>query len=246
MALREEFERSGNWLFRRRSYLPLIMIIPILVALRGYRYPDGRHDMDLAWEMFCLAVGLLGLAIRALTVGYTPAGTSGRNTAGQVASTLNTRGVYAMVRHPLYLGNYLMWLGPSLFPRVWWAPVLVTLVFWLYYERIMFAEEEFLRRSFGREYEEWAEHTPAFLPHRLRWIAPQLPFSMRNVLRREYSGFFGLIATFMLLEIASDFEATGRLEWDPVWLAIFGASLVIYLTLRTLKRQTRLLHVKGR
>lgn len=246
MALREELERSGNWLFRHRSYLPLVMFVPILLALHGFHYPSGRHDLDLAWEMLCLAIGLAGLGIRALTVGFTPAGTSGRNTAGQVASSLNTRGMYAMVRHPLYLGNYLMWLGPALFPRVWWAPVLLSLVFWLYYERIMFAEEEFLRRSFGAEYEEWAATIPPFFPHRLRWIPPTLPFSMRNVLRREYSGFFGLIATFMILEIVSDYEATGGFRLDPVWAAIFAASLVIYLVLRTLKHRTRILHVEGR
>jgi hypothetical protein len=154
--------------------------------------------------------------------------------------------MYAMVRHPLYLGNYLMWFGPALFPRVWWVPVLLSFVFWLYYERIMFAEEEFLRRSFGAEYEEWAARTPAFLPLNPRWVAPKLPFSARNVLRREYSGFFGLIATFAVLEVVSDFAATGSFEWDPVWGAIFGTSLVIYLVLRTLKRQTRFLHVKGR
>jgi hypothetical protein len=69
---------------------------------------------------------------------------------------------------------------------------------------------------------------------------------VRNVLRREYSGFFGLIATFVILEIVSDYEATGSLRWDPVWAGIFAASLVIYLVLRTLKRQTRVLHVEGR
>jgi protein-S-isoprenylcysteine O-methyltransferase Ste14 len=246
MPLREELERSGNWLFSRRSYLPIAMLIPIVVALRGYHYPDGRHDLDLAWEMFCLAIGLAGLAIRALTVGFTPAGTSGRNTTGQAAAALNTRGMYALVRHPLYLGNYLMWLGPALFPHVWWVPVLLTLVFWLYYERIMFAEEEFLRRSFGSEYEEWAARTPAFFPTRLRWVAPKLPFSARNVLKREYSGLFGLVVTFVLLEAVSDYAATGGFEWDPVWAAIFAVSLVTYVVLRTLKRQTRVLHVKGR
>ena len=35
MALREELERSGNWLFRHRSYLPIVMLVPILVALHG-------------------------------------------------------------------------------------------------------------------------------------------------------------------------------------------------------------------
>ena len=246
MALREELERTGNWLFARRSYLPLILFIPILLALRTYRYPEGREDLDLVWEMICLSVGMVGLAIRVLTIAHAPAGTSGRNTSGQVAAGLNTSGMYSLVRHPLYLGNYFMWLAPALFPMKWWVPVLVTLVFWLYYERIMFAEEEFLRRVFGREYESWSERTPAFIPRTLRWEAPALPFSARNVLRREYSGFFGLIATFMVLEFASDLAATGKPQLDPIWMAIFGSSFVVYAALRVLKRQTRLLHVDGR
>ena len=78
-----------------------------------------------------------------------PATPRGAIPAGRWPSTLNTSGLYSVVRHPLYLGNYLMWLGVALFSRTWWAPVIVSLVFWLYYERIMFAEEEFLRRQFG-------------------------------------------------------------------------------------------------
>jgi hypothetical protein len=44
----------------------------------------------------------------------------------------------------------------------------------------------------------------------------------------------------------SDFAATGGFEWDRLWGAIFAASLVVYVVLRTLKRQTRILHVEGR
>ncbi|MGB8874133.1 MAG: hypothetical protein WCC75_12145, partial [Desulfobaccales bacterium] len=45
--------------------------------------------------------------------GLPPRGTSGRNTQGQVAETLNTTGIYSLVRNPLYLGNFLIWLGLS-------------------------------------------------------------------------------------------------------------------------------------
>ena len=32
--------------------------------------------------------------------------TSGRNTHDQVADSLNTSGIYSIVRHPLYVGNF--------------------------------------------------------------------------------------------------------------------------------------------
>src|SRR5919206_4624496 len=110
MALREEFVRSGNWLFRRRSYLPVLLFIPVLLSMRHFTYPHGRQIFDRLWELLCLLISLSGLGIRVLVVGHTPAGTSGRNTRdGQVASQLNTTGMYSVVRHPLYAGNFLTW-----------------------------------------------------------------------------------------------------------------------------------------
>jgi len=150
MGLREEFEATGNWLFRRRGYLPLLLFPLLLVAARGSTYPSEDHRLDLAREGVCLLLALTGLALRVATVGFVPRDTSGRNTGGQLAGSLNTSGFYSVVRHPLYLGNYLMWLGVALFPRSWWAPVIVSLVFWLYYERIMLPRKGSSGGSSGR------------------------------------------------------------------------------------------------
>jgi protein-S-isoprenylcysteine O-methyltransferase Ste14 len=198
------------------------------------------------WEIVCLTIALAGLAFRSFAVGTTPAGTSGRNTQTQVADVLNTTGMYSIVRHPLYVGNYCMWLGVALFPRIWWLPLVVTLIFWLYYERIMFAEEEFLRQRFGESFEEWAARTPAFLPNTALWMPASLPFSWRTVLRREYSGLYGLIGSFMLLELVGDCMEHGRLVVDPVWGVMFGAMTLVFIVLVLLKRHTRLLSVVGR
>ena len=157
MALREEFERTGNWLFRWRSYLPLALIGIFLLALREYEYPGHSERLDALWEAVCLFVSFFGLAIRIFTVGHTPKRTSGRNTKEQVANTLNTTGIYSVVRHPLYLGNFFMGLGIALFAHLWWLTLIYMLVFWIYYERIMFAEEAFLTNKFGNEYIKWAE-----------------------------------------------------------------------------------------
>ena len=239
MALREDFEQAGNWLFRRRSFLPLLLLPFFYTALRGFGYAGGSHELGLVWEAGCFAVSLAGLGLRIATVGFAPPGTSGRNRHEQQARSLNTTGTYSLVRHPLYLGNYLMWLGASAVPGVWWLPVLVTLLFTLYYERIMFAEEEFLRREFGAAFTAWAAGTPAVVPWRLSWTPPGRPFSLHRVLRQEYSGLFALVSVFTLLHLGRDLAATGRLQLDPVWGTIFAVTALVTGVLRALKHRSR-------
>ena len=139
-----------------------------------------------------------------------------------------------------------MWLGVALFPGVWWAPVIVSLIYWLYYERIMFAEEEFLRRQFGQEFVAWAEVTPAFLPRLSGWRPATTSFSPLTVLRREHASLLALVASLTALDAVSDHATTGRLELDPLWGAALGVTLVLCLTIRLVKHRTRLLHVEGR
>jgi protein-S-isoprenylcysteine O-methyltransferase Ste14 len=247
MALREAFRAEGEWLFRWRSYLPLLPLSLVLgVLLTGYRYPGGSATPDESWKLGCFAVSLLGEAVRVLTVGFVPAGTSGRNTGGQLAQVLNTSGMYSVARHPLYLGNYLMWLGVLLLTRSPTLVALVSLLYWLYYERIMFAEEEYLRERFGAAYEVWAARTPAFLPRLNGWRSPHLNFSMRTVLRRELSSMLGLVSVFAAASVASDYGATGRWRLDPLWGGIFLGGLLLFLVLLILKRRTRLLQLPGR
>ena len=79
MALAEELERSGNWLFRWRGWLPLIALAVLLLDLRHYRYLGGSRRVDELWELGCFLVATFGLCIRAHVVGHAPKDTSGRN-----------------------------------------------------------------------------------------------------------------------------------------------------------------------
>jgi protein-S-isoprenylcysteine O-methyltransferase Ste14 len=244
MPLREEMESTGHWLFRWRSYLPLALLALVLAVVWTGVDAHARSWYP-EWLAFCLAVAVAGLVIRALTVAHVPAGTSGRQTSGQVAEHLNTGGMYSLVRHPLYVGNFLMWLGPALYPGNVWLAVVVVLVFWLYYERIMFAEEEYLRRAYGQSYEQWAQQIPAFIPRLHGWKPPALPFSFRTVLRRELSSFFGMVSVFTVIELVNNL-AHGRPALGRAWQIFFAAGLVVFLLLAFLKRRTRVLRVPGR
>ena len=246
MSLRDQLERSGAWLFRYRSHLPILTFFFFLLAVPSFRYLDGRHEINEIWQIFCLAVSLLGLALRVATVGRAPFGTSGRNTRAQVAETLNTTGMYSIVRHPLYLGNYLIMLGFALFPHQPWLPALLSCIFMIYYERIMLAEEAFLRQRFGALFEDWARHTPAFIPRFSLWKPSCVPFCWRTVAQREYNAYFLIISVFFLSDFICDSVAEKNIHLGYGWFSFFLASFLFYVALRTLKKRTRLLHVEGR
>jgi protein-S-isoprenylcysteine O-methyltransferase Ste14 len=110
----------------------------------------------------------------------------------------------------------------------------------------MYAEEEFLREKFGGTFLEWAEKTPAFLPGFRNWQQPVLAFSYKNILKREYTAFFLIIASFTILDMAGDIFITGELKIDLMWLTLFIFGLAVYVILRTLRTKTKLLNVEGR
>jgi len=245
MALVHEFENSGNWLFKRRSWLPAVMIVAGIIVM----YIGNRQAIlfDMRDELIFLGVSFLGQIIRILTVGFTPKNTSGRNTVnGQLADELNVTGIYSLLRHPLYLGNFFMWLGPVLFLRSVCFTIIFVLLYWLYYERIMFAEEQFLRRKFGEIYDKWSETVSSFIPYSFRYIPPGLPFSVRNVLKREYNSFVNIFVIFALLDLFRNFFLSGRIYLTGMWIYLSVSALVIWFIIRTIHKSTKWLEVEGR
>jgi len=240
MALVHELERSGNWLFRRRSWLPVVFIAAGIAAL----YLTNRQAIifNLTPELLFLGVSLLGEAVRVYTVGHAAKNTSGRNTvAGQIADELNTTGIYSLVRHPLYIGNFLMWLGPVLFVRSPVFLIIFILVYWLYYERIIFAEEQFLRKKFGDAYDIYSEKVRAVLPRIKGFVKPSLSFSLKSVLKREYNSFVNIFLIFTLLDLFRNYFLSERIYITPMWIYITVPALIIWLVIRLIHKKTGLL-----
>ncbi len=244
MALVHELESSGNWLFKRRSWLPVFMIVAGIIMM----YLGNRQAIifDMRDELIFLGVSLLGEIIRIITVGIAPKNTSGRNTVnGQIADELNVTGIYSIIRHPLYLGNFFMWLGPVLFLRSVSFTIVFILLYWLYYERIMFAEEQFLRRKFGEAYDKWSEKVSSIIPWSFNFIPARLSFSVRNVLKREYNSFINIFVIFTLMDFFRNLFLSERIYLTEMWIYLMIGSFVIWIVVRTIHKQTKWLEVEG-
>ncbi len=247
MALLHSFESSGNFLFRNRGHIPVflfILAIPII-------YITNISYLTPTWEfiiqMLAVSISFAGFLIRAITIGTTPAGTSGRNTKeGQVANELNTTGIYSVIRHPLYLGNFLMWIGIVFFTYNLYFVIIISLGYWLYYERIMFAEERFLEKKFGNIYIDWSMKAPAFIPAFGQYKKSAIPFSLKSVLRREYSGFLATVFGFVFIDNLRQIFADKSFNISRASNIVLIVMIVVVLILRTLKNNTTLLNESGR
>ena len=246
MMISDQVEKTGNWFFRHRSYFPLLILPILFLALRDSEYFEKYFggETQTFWEVLCISLSFFGLFVRILTVGWVPEGTSGRNTKGQLAESLNTTGLYSAMRHPLYFGNFFIVLGLVLFVQVWWFVLIFLLFFCIFYERIIFAEESFLERKFGTAYQKWNAETPVFFPSFKRWRKPPNSFSWKMVFKREYSTFFGIITGFVLIKFFADLIGEQELKFRWVWLAFFGFGLVVYLVFRVLRKRTKFLHIQ--
>lgn len=250
MALQEEFESQGNFLFKYRGILPIVILF-VGLGILFFAVTDNPDNFDYeefsGYTLLSLAVAFLGQIIRAYTVGHTPMHTSGRNTKEQVADVLNSTGIYSTVRHPLYVGNFFMWLGVGMLTENLWFLVAFTFFYWVYYERIMFAEEQFLRRKFGKPYLTWAEKTPAFVPSLKNFKKPAVAFSWAKVIKKEKNGVLAIFVCFFAFQffIQSLVEEEVTLYKD-FWFYAAIVSFGLYYIVKLLRKFTSVLEEKDR
>jgi protein-S-isoprenylcysteine O-methyltransferase Ste14 len=246
MGLIHSFENSGNWLFKRRGYMPVILFLLAVPAIYFTDYHSMNAKLEHVVNWTSVFLSAFGFLIRAYAIGTTPRGTSGRNTDKQVAEKLNSSGIYSIVRHPLYLGNYLMWIGIVLFTKNYYFVIIVSLLYWIYYERIMIAEERFLEKKFGEEYLRWSLKVPAFIPDFTQYRKSEIAFSLKSVLRREYSGVLATVIGFVFVELFINYSKWQVFTVEKPFLYVLIITAIITLLLRFMKHSTKFLVEEGR
>jgi protein-S-isoprenylcysteine O-methyltransferase Ste14 len=144
--------RAGAVLFRYRSWLP----VPFVLVALGVPARIG----PINWIVGALLI-VLGEGIR--LAGVAAAGTVTRRRSRDV-QRLVTYGIFRWMRNPLYVGNYLIWMGFVVISGVLWFLIAGTGLFALEYSLIVAYEEGVLESIFGQEYLDYKLTTPRWVP----------------------------------------------------------------------------------
>ncbi|MEE8394459.1 MAG: isoprenylcysteine carboxylmethyltransferase family protein [bacterium] len=236
---------AGHFLFRWRGYTPVVVfplyyflygrsvLIPLLPAVETVFY---------ALSGLMVVAGQLG---RILTVGFVPPGTSGRNTRGQVANDLNTTGAYSISRNPLYVSNFLMFIGLIMTGLSEGLVVLNALIFLATYRAIVAAEEGFLAEKFGAAYADFMARVPRFWPRPSLWQPPRHRFELLLVIRREHDTIMAALLFYTLCIHVGWFIANGQWEAFPAWLTACAVAAVPYSAAKFLSLFTNVLARRG-
>ena len=144
--------RIGQILFKNRGWLPVpFLLVPLLAY--GVIQP-------MNWILGFLFI-LFGEAIR--LAGVAAAGTVTRRRSRTV-QRLVTYGIFAWMRNPLYVGNFLIWMGFIIISGVLWFLPVAVLLFAVEYTFIVRYEEGVLESIFGGEYLRYRDRTSRWFP----------------------------------------------------------------------------------
>lgn len=230
MALQDQLVKQGNFLFRHRGTLPII-IAALALAIKFWGSP-AEGMCQVSYNYYAYTISILGLVIRFIAVGYSPRNTSGRNTKGQLADSLSSTGIYSICRHPLYIGNFFMWFGVAMLTQHTWFLIAFFLAYWIYYERIMIAEETFLAGKFGEAYTSWANKTPAVIPSFKLWKPYATTFSLRKSVKQEKTGFLLLNGCFLLFNAVHLSTLEEVWSTQKNWAILAIGSVVLYVLIK--------------
>lgn len=234
----------GNFFFRYRNALfPMIFVFGSLLFQPRLMFDSVVADRILTVIGFLLA--LLGQSVRLITIGFEYIHRGGKD--GKVyASRLVRGGVYGLTRNPMYVGNGLIAIGTIVYfgsP----AGYMILIPFFLFvYQAIIAAEEAYLQRTFGTEYDDYAASVNRIVPAlgAARAAFAGMTFNWRRSIKKDLGTIVGLTIGLNLIPVWRSYflydAATTQSTAIRAVIIVLTIS-ALYLVLLKLKRGNRLL-----
>jgi protein-S-isoprenylcysteine O-methyltransferase Ste14 len=189
----------GRLFFANRFFFGLI----IALAAACVVHPQLSWSAGGIEKPVSLLLVILGIGLRALASGF-----AGRHTrtADIEGPSLTTGGPYAFVRNPIYSGSMVLGLGVVGLIGSWVMLIPYGMVFALFYFCIIPAEEQFLLRTFGDQYQHYCDNVPRFFPRLRPWSkAERACFDWKSALGewRVVLAIVGILLFFALSSLVS-------------------------------------------
>jgi protein-S-isoprenylcysteine O-methyltransferase Ste14 len=186
---------AGRRLFGKRLFVGLAVAFPGIVLLSPKPFFAPGHRLI---QSFAIVLVLAGLALRAWG-----SGCAGKHTRSATieAPRLVTGGPFAYVRNPIYTGTMCLGFGMAALIGDPLAFILAGLAFAILYFSIVPAEEDFLRKQFGAEYDRYREAVPRLIPRVKAWEGRvATPFQWRAARGECFIGLI-IISIYLALHV---------------------------------------------
>jgi protein-S-isoprenylcysteine O-methyltransferase Ste14 len=219
--------RIGQFFFKYRDFLSPVVFVTIILLTRP-RYLNGDRRFDLAMDAAGILLILFGQGLRAAVIGFAYIKRGGKKK--QVyADKLVTEGFFAHARNPLYVGNYLTIAGLLVIHNSPWAFVIVLAFYTLMYWTIVLAEEDFLRRKFGGDYEAYCRRVNRFVLS-FKGLGKSLEgmrYDWPRLIRKEYGTTFTCITTVFGLMLWERYRNIGWGESRFAFAVLTGLWVIV-------------------
>jgi protein-S-isoprenylcysteine O-methyltransferase Ste14 len=219
-----------NWIF----LVPLLVVITLrMAALWSGRTPTLLNGpaLNLLLNTAGLALVGFGLWLRVLARGW-----KYENSRGHLVTT----GLYAFVRHPLYVASFLIGLGLCLILGDLLVLAVYLPLFVLVHGIVIHGEERWLAQQWGDEYRLYAARVPRFLPRpggrpRRETVRPR---HLTQAIAREADALCAwLCVAFLILGWESLADGPDPLAVAP--LALAATCLILWPNLKRAARRAQ-------
>jgi len=208
----------GKWVRRFRRYIAVPVAALTLLGLRPL-LPAGSPFFNELTDWLGLGIAVLGQGLRGWAWG---------SNAPVAMQGVRTRGPYALMRHPLYVGNLLIAWGLLLIFHNPWAYLCCGLSIMLLYQVVIVVEEQQMEERVGESYRQYvASGVPRYVPDPRRLpeaMRTSVPFSWRLAGKKEYESVLGLVAGAGALMM---YEQVWQLGVDAAWAKLMSLAIVL-------------------
>ena len=214
--------RIGNFIFHYRNGL-----FPLIYAFLFFKWrPIFSNDYVAALLGFTIAFA--GQSLRAATIGLDYIRRGGKNR--QVyADHLVTGGLFSHCRNPLYVGNFIIILGVGIASNSLLFLAIAIPFFLFAYAAIIAAEENFLRKKFGWEFDDYCDRVNRIVPKcsGLRQTMRGMEFNWKRLINKEYGTTFIWLMALFAVTLKNVWHDYGDNPQRPiVWVLVSALILV--------------------